>query len=418
MVEPTFEGSIGDINQRQLEFIKSVIEENGFGGAKVNVEVVGKADDNYMATVKRITAEKDGNTFKMVAKIASSVEQLRMAMNTAMAFRNESVMYTEVFPKFTDLEITAGVPKSERLRYAACYGCLLEEPNEVILLEDLKESNYVILDKSKSLENEAIKLILKNFARLHSLSFALMHIDPQTYTEFKGKVIDIWQAGPNIEQMTTFLVELETELLGILDDEKYRRPFRGLISNMFALSKKYQEHEKYSVIIQGDPWTNNIMFQLQDDKPVECCMIDYQISRFGNPANDLHYMIFNCTDYETRKKHYLDWIDYYHTELDHCLDNFGLKVNFIYPKDKFDADLKRYSKLGLVLSAMLGNVLVRKSEDAVKMKENMQKNLGGDIEQFIESGKVTNLDDNTIYKYKKRMEGVIDSFAELGFISV
>lgn len=68
-------------------------------------------------------------------------------------------------------------------------------------------------------------------------------------------------------------------------------------------------------------------------------MIDYQASNNVSPVVDLLYMILNCTDHETRSKNFYNWLDYYHSELDKSLSNFGLKANFIYPKDQLDADL-------------------------------------------------------------------------------
>lgn len=51
----------------------------------------------------------------MVAKIAPEDEVQRTAMNTEIMFSNEHVMYTAVLPKFTELEIAAGVPEKKKL---------------------------------------------------------------------------------------------------------------------------------------------------------------------------------------------------------------------------------------------------------------------------------------------------------------
>ncbi|MBN4724570.1 hypothetical protein H4F31_24640, partial [Escherichia coli] len=95
-----------------------------------------------------------------------------------LMFRNEHVMYTAVLPKFTELQKDAGIPENEQLRYAKCYGSLSEPPNEVILLEDLKTVDFTMLDRFQPLSNNCVKSVLKNFAKLHSVSMALRYKEP------------------------------------------------------------------------------------------------------------------------------------------------------------------------------------------------------------------------------------------------
>lgn len=142
-------------------------------------------------------------------------------------------------------------------------------------------------------------------------------------------------------------------------------------------------------------------------------MIDYQISKVSSPVCDLLYMVFNCTDYQTRKKHFIDWIDYYHDELDKNLSIFGLKANYVYPRDQLDADLKRHGKMSLGQGVVLASTLIRKTEEAVKLKEAMES---ADMGEMIKTATTENLDPETLALFKTRIEGLIDSHLELGFL--
>lgn len=145
-------------------------------------------------------------------------------------------------------------------------------------------------------------------------------------------------------------------------------------------------------------------------------MIDYQISRNGNPVVDIMYMIFSCTDYESRKQHYYDWIDYYHSELEKALSEFNLKANYVYPRDKLDADLKRYGKLAFGLSVVLASMLIRKSDDAAKMMAAMENIQTENLEAQMEEFSISNLDEETQDLYKKKIFGLIKSFIEFGLL--
>ncbi|KAI5640275.1 ecdysteroid kinase domain-containing protein [Phthorimaea operculella] len=251
----------------QWNLVKDVLNNNGFSDAKITENAVGEAGDNYIANVKRVVAEKNGKTFKMIAKIAPRIEQIRVTNNTRSFFINEHVMYNEVLPKFTDLEKAVGITKEERLRYAACYGTITEELNELILLEDLIESDYTMFDRFKSLTDCEIKLILKSFAKLHTLSYALKHQEPETFADFNSKLLNyasFFEEGR--ELATKYFEAIEANCIAVLQDDKRKNAITGTVSKNVDLVVKHRNWDlksRYSVIQQGDSWTNNIMFHLE-----------------------------------------------------------------------------------------------------------------------------------------------------------
>lgn len=266
MAQYNFEGDITGISDRQLEFINNVIQEQGFESSKVTFEPVGKAGDNYAASVKRITIDGENGNLTMIAKIAPIMEIFREFMFTDILFKNEHIMYTEVLPKFVQLQKDAGIPEKEQLKYAKCYGSLEEQPNEVILLEDLKTSDFQMLDRFQPLSNDYVKSVLKNFAVLHSLSYVLKHKEPLTYEKFKTNLVDMWLAQEGTAQMQFFFQSLEDQTLAILENPDHINLVKYKIADTISIAAKLSRTDsdnKYNVILQGDSWTNNIMFKLQ-----------------------------------------------------------------------------------------------------------------------------------------------------------
>ncbi|KAI5640281.1 ecdysteroid kinase domain-containing protein [Phthorimaea operculella] len=416
MSETKFEGDLQHISERQLQFITNVLKEKGFDGAIVTIKPVGKAGDNYSSNIKRIVANKNDEEFRMIAKIAHNIELMRQTVNMHAIFQNESTIYTDVLPVFTEIEKQAGVPESERLRYANCYGTLMEAPHEVILLEDLQIHGYEMLDRFKSFTDHNIKIVLNNFAKLHSLSFALRHQNPEKFTEMKRKMVNLWEVFGS-EAMKMFFVHVEISVMALLDKQEHKNAIRGLVSEaptMMTELHKDDSESRFSVIQQGDSWINNLMFIMEGDKTVECCMVDYQQSRINSPVADLLYMLFNCTDYEIRKVHFLDWISYYHSQLDKCLSRYGLKAAQVYPRDQLDADIKRHGRSSMCLSVLLAAVLMRDSGDAAKLQEMMEK--GVPFEKMLEAMGPEAMELSSMVRYKVRLEGLIDSHLELGLL--
>ncbi|KAL0829689.1 hypothetical protein ABMA28_003194 [Loxostege sticticalis] len=415
MASLQFEGALEGISEKQQQFIREVLEKRGFTNNKVLFEPAGKAGDNYIANVKRITVKVDGgNDFKMIAKTAPQIDGLRTMTNAKVMFNNEIVMYEHVIPKFESLQKEAGVPEKDRLKFAQCYGCLSEEPHEVVLLEDLKVLDYTMLDRLSPMNEDAVLLVLKNFAILHSMSFVLRHLEPETYTSFSSRLIPLWRFIFNKSERIANLEQVENGALEILDDDNYKKAIRGAVSELHTLIDKYKnlESPEHFVIQQGDGWTNNIMFKLNGDKPVDTLMIDYQLASETSPVADLLYFIFICTDHATRSKHYLKWIDYYHEQLDKALSFYGLKANVIYSRDRLDAELKLYSRPYLGVVILLTSVLCRNTEEAAQLQETIS-NLKGELQEW----QAETLSVDTVSNYKHRIQGLVDSYRQFGYMS-
>lgn len=151
----------------------------------------------------------------------------------------------------------------------------------------------------------------------------------------------------------------------------------------------------------------------QGENLVESVLIDYQISKETSPVCDIQYMIFNCTDHKTRLKYFNEWLDYYHAELEKRLTNFGLKIENVYPREQFDADMKKYSGMMLGLSTILASVLTMNSEDAGKMKETMEAT---SPDELLANNEVEDYNVEHTIKFKTRLEGLIDSYLEFNLI--
>lgn len=124
-------------------------------------------------------------------------------------------------------------------------------------------------------------------------------------------------------------------------------------------------------------------------------------------------MIFNCTDHITRSKYYKDWIDYYHEQLNESLSHFGMTANTIFPREKLDIDLKRYAKAFFGTAVMLTGILCRKPEEA-KIIHDAMKNL--DRETLDKNIGSKSASDDTFQLYKSRVQGLIDTCRDFGYI--
>lgn len=260
-----YEGATEGLSDNQYKFIENVLEKRGYTNNKVLIEAVGAAGDNYVACVKRIIVKDGENTFKMIAKVAPKMEKLRAMFNTHKLFYNEHLMYTEIIPQFETLEEDANISELQMIRFAECYGSYIDEPDELLLLEDLKDLNCVMLDRLKPLPEECLRSILKNLAIYHSFSFVLKHKKPKVFDKFKHDLFDIWRNFGNNEEGQKSLITVEDHILKLFsDNEETYKIVNGIITNIGENLTKLNEEDSgsaYTVIRHGDAWTNNFMFK-------------------------------------------------------------------------------------------------------------------------------------------------------------
>ncbi|XP_022823365.1 uncharacterized protein LOC111354259 [Spodoptera litura] len=413
MAEFKFEGDISNISERQLQFINKVILEQNLKIKRVIFHSFAQAGDNFMSDVKRISLEGENGSMKVIAKIAPIDESVRASSYTEYLFKVEHIMYTEILPKLVSLQKAAKVPEEEHLRFAKCYGSLDEAPNEVIILEDLKESGYFMLDKFEPLQDNNIKSVLKTLAIFHSLSHVLRNKEPATYDLYKNMLPDMTNISP--EELKNSFKSLDDFVATIIENEAHRKILKNKISNTLDIAPKLAKEEdpKYLVIQHGDVWVNNILFKQEDGAAVRSILIDYQVAKTNNPSVDLLYLIFNCTDHESRSKHFYNWLDYYHFESNKSLAYFGLKADLIYPRNQVDADIKRYSEyiFGSVLLNI--NMTDRDRSETGEMIESLEN---GGLDEIIALMGKTKMNESTLKHVRNKIEGLINSYVEFGFL--
>lgn len=104
-------------------------------------------------------------------------------------------------------------------------------------------------------------------------------------------------------------------------------------------------------------------------------------------------------------------------QLDKSLSNFGLKANYVYPKDQLDADLRRTAKFFLGRVIMVASVVVRDTADAAVFKEAMNT---GDpnltMEELAQRTRLSTANPETLRNITAKIEGVLDSMIEFGYL--
>lgn len=197
-------------------------------------------------------------------------------VQTYGTFKKEVTLYTTVFPEMLNGLDKGCIPE-----------CFLGVENDVIVLEDMAHSGYTMSDKYTPFDFEHCKILMKMLAKFHAKSFIFEQQYKKTlHDEFSHCMHEtLWpRADDKARAMIDAAVKGVVSMIDLLPevDDNRRNAFKEKIVKLCAdhTDKLSPSVKHKNVLCHGDLWANNILFKYDADKrPVECCLIDFQLAR-------------------------------------------------------------------------------------------------------------------------------------------
>ncbi|KAH8284016.1 hypothetical protein KR054_007487 [Drosophila jambulina] len=271
------------------------------------IQVKIQLRDNTVRRLSFLLKAQHGNDFQ--AKIMG---QLKM-------FVREHYVYHNILPRFQKLFEAAGqkvsfgprafkLDRSIGVRY--------------ILMENLKAKGYRNVERSLGFELEFLKQVLRKLAQFHAAS--------AVYVEKKGEFNKLLTNGiytsanreilQELNNPEVFLSQLRRLRIGDHFHKQFVDKEEDLVNKLLNLHAP--DSEQFNVLNHCDCWANNVMFKLDDRcTVVDTALLDFQVVKYGSPANDLYYTILSSAEKEIKLAEFDNMVQYYFY---HLMDN--LKV--------------------------------------------------------------------------------------------
>ncbi|KAF5285447.1 hypothetical protein FQR65_LT02287 [Abscondita terminalis] len=321
-------------------------------------------------------------------------------------------MYTTVLYEFAVLqrELNINAPFKSYPKY---YDSSTKSSNEALILEDMKEKGFELYKGRKLLNFEHAVMILREYAKLHALSFAMRLHKPNL---FKKLVEHAGESFFPIFERTNkdngYWKQGEKILLTIdqVKEKSLYEKFEKFVTNMSDLIQnllKSNFTSPHGVINHGDCWLKNYLFKYNTYyTPIQVCILDWQLSNYGSPVIDLAYFIYSCTEKELRDKYYEILIEDYYNTFSTILTEMGGKPEQQFSFKTLQDHLKKYSVFGLY-AALITLLLINNDNSEVFDAEDIL-----DAGELVERVK-KNTDDECLYN--QRMKDVILDIERLGY---
>lgn len=290
-------------------------------------------------------------------------DNFRELAKSMLMCSNEVFMYKTVIPFFKkylkDNDATLFDPEewwTPRV-YFADYGMFpeLSDAEETILaLENLKARGYRMGPKI-DLDEDHLRLMIKNIALYHSLSYAMRIRKDPKLEEMAGQLAPFPFLSESGEELGSYkrLFEVAlTRLYKLVENNPKYQYGDSFVANVKRFKEKYgtnplvlmesilKKDDVFSVILHGDYVRNNVLFKYDQsdgfENPKGIKMYDFQEIRFATPAIDIAFFMYMNIHYTKREELWDSLLVYYHESVIASLTD-------ILKCDKNDERLKPYS---------------------------------------------------------------------------
>ncbi|KAK4884263.1 hypothetical protein RN001_000534 [Aquatica leii] len=378
------EGNLHVLNKTARSLVNQFLNDFNINKCKINVTPGTSQGDNYIGLIYKIQIETKSSTTCLILKSAQEEEKFRKLCLIPVLFSRETYIYEKVLFEFDRFQKDKGI-ENPFLSYVKYFGSKLDPPNECILMLDMTNLGYKVLDRKDLLNYNHVISIVKEYGRFHALSLALFDQKPSVFEEISKNVETIYSDfdAANMDPILDMCIAKALQCIDpIVDKSIYEKCLR-FKEHAFQVVQKIVRSEtsgKYSVVCHCDAWINNIPFKYSDltetKNPSELCFIDWQLAQLGSPVLDLTTFLFLSTNKEFRDIYYDDVIKEYYNSFSGFLKELGSDPEELFPFSVLQEHLKTFSVFAFFRVIQALHLLLSDKENIPDFKDTDFDDLG------------------------------------------
>lgn len=292
-------------------FLQSCLrtDETNFGNIEVtrfSVEHAVPAGNNYGSQLFRVklnykkSVEDDCEySFSLIIKaplVAGFIEKIGGEFSNEM-YKKEPNYYNKFITETYRLSKHDIVPKHYKSQNPL-----------VLVLEDLKNSEYVMADRHELLDKEHCELYILASAKLHALSIAVNQTNPEIIQSlvFEGEMFKAQAKAMFSNMLSKSLSCMIAYLEETPDCKQYSDVLKqfSIAEIVEAFDQMEKADGKLKAVVQTDPWCTNMMFKYDETKQVsKIKLLDFQGLKFVTPVTELVTFCWASVKPEVREQH-------------------------------------------------------------------------------------------------------------------
>lgn len=268
----------------------------------------------YRAQVGYSCLGQSSTTCSYIIKAVAETPLAKRTLDEYDVHGKEMDVYQLVIPELTRLLKSIG-DTSELCPKALC----VDRSKDVIILNDVSQKEFVMVDRIKGLDSTHTKMALKSMAKLHASSLKLSESDPTIFDRYTTGLMS--RKTDAFHSFFLSTLDALTEEINTWDPE-----WHYYANKLHKLRPYYLEQgmavfdndseDDLRVFVHGDFWVNNLMFKYDTQgRPIDVLLLDFQFCCYGSPAIDLCYFFFTSSCDEIRQNCFDEYMQYYYLQL-------------------------------------------------------------------------------------------------------
>lgn len=246
------------------ESVHRVIKNLQLEDFHIDIDDSSATANGFLGVISFVEVKHKKGALHLAVKLTN--DEQRDFVNLNQMFAREVLFYEKVFPALDEFQKGRGVEKPFT-SVAKCYLASSKNGCEALVMENLKSKGFQLLNRLVPMDENHVAFVLREYGRLHALSFALKDQKPEKYREIAEEMDDCFKG---FLQSTKAIGHYEARFRILADllrkqgrDDVARKvdKFVGKLGD-FLMNYSDPNHPQ-SVVVHGDCWTNNMMFKYE-----------------------------------------------------------------------------------------------------------------------------------------------------------
>lgn len=287
-------------------------------------------------------------------------------------YSREPMAYEMLFPQMYKKKQETFSPKF--------YPCAIKD---ALVLEDLGKDGYVSCNPQKRLDFIHCKEVLIKIAKFHATSVSCYNENPNVFDNFSTHVIFTHESPSTKGTEAIIKLSLSCMIETLTQSQELDSFRKFLLERVDKVWEGVTESCKkktvgLNVLNHGDLWTSNILFKYDSAgrKIDHVNLIDYQLTHFSTPVNDLMWFLWTSAEEEVFENHLENLKNIYFETLNTTLELLGCEQKLT--KQEFENDIKAAIDYVLMiishqLPIFMGMGLSEVNEELVQKEKTVKK---------------------------------------------
>uniref|UniRef100_A0A0K2UA87 CHK kinase-like domain-containing protein n=1 Tax=Lepeophtheirus salmonis TaxID=72036 RepID=A0A0K2UA87_LEPSM len=324
------------------------------------VRMGSEKGDNFTCTIFALSAKgtikgSEEKTYEFIAKVipvepsrVDFVKYSRLNATEVFFYKKIAPTLREYATKYSELKVF----------FPEVYH--IDEEAGVFIFENFKTQGYKMRDRKVGLDEAHINIAFTRLAAHHTLTYHYIQENGTNALEEAGILRKGWLLEtPIANEIMGYMNTLIQTISGVVatKDEALSNDlntFFGAKNPADCINELLAKQSPMQLVLHGDGWVNNFLFKYNEKgDPIDMVAVDFQISRVGDPCQDVSHLMFPCTSPKERKEKWEAWLCHYYKSLKTHMKIMGYELESLYPEESMKKSFEDYRVFGFMLATFM-----------------------------------------------------------------